>query len=194
MVVHSTNPILFAVMFKRPQPPDIEIIATGGFFEKRNLKDGVAHYPNVNESYINKSLSKALGPPVLVTTLFLKDSSNITDDDRRLISEKVILSPLPRIIIVHGTSTLDVTTRFLFNFGLKKTIVLTGTTSGFDDRPEEGLFNLGAAIGLVQALPHGVYGVMNGRIIPPMSLRKDAQSGRFDTASGEHLLNISDRT
>jgi len=180
-------------MSKRAQPPDIEIIATGGFFEKRKAQNGIAQYPNVNESCVNQSLSKALGPPVLVTTLFLKDSSSITDDDRQLISEKVILSPLPRIIIVHGTSTLDVTTRFLYQFGLKKTIVLTGTTSGFEDRPEEGFFNLGAAIGLVQALPHGVYGVMNGRIIPPMSLRKDEQSGRFDIASGEHLLNVSDR-
>ena len=181
-------------MRKKPDPADIEIIATGGNFEKRfEVADEAALYTDATGSQSEKMLAEALGPTAAIQTVFLKDSSKMSDEDRRTICEAARLSPLPRIVILHGTSTLDVTTRFLFQMNLKKTIVLTGTTANFEDRPSEAYFNLGTAIGLVQALPFGVYPVMNGRILRPMSLRKDSNTGRFDTASGEHLLNATDR-
>lgn len=176
-------------MSKRAAPQDIDIIVTGGYFERRGGDDGVGSYFDLDATHTKGLLNQALGPTAAFNTVFLKDSSTFTHDDRQVICDAVKRSPLPRVVIIHGTTTLDLTARYLFQMGLNKAIVLTGTTASFARRPGEAFFNLGAAIGLVQALPFGVYGVMNGRIIPPMSLRKDPETGRFDVASGEHLLN-----
>ena len=175
------------IKMQRPNPADIDIISTGGHFEKRKSQDGALVYEPASNSFVEDMLAEVLGPAAAIKTAFLKDSSTFTDEDRRLICEQVEHCPMPRVVVLHGTSTLDETARFLFQMNLQKTIVLTGTTRRMDERPSEAFFNLGAAIGLVQAMPYGVYGVMNGRIIPPMSLRKDPVTGRYDTASGEHL-------
>ena len=172
----------------RPSPADIELIATGGHFEARTAESGPDRYLATQHSRAQELLSAALGPDVAIKTLPLKDSSSMTDEDRSTILEAVQKSPLPRIVIIHGTTTLDTTARYLHRLAHGKTIVLTGTTAILEQNPVEAHFNLGAAIGLVQALPTGVYGVMNGRIIPAMNLRKDERSGRFDIASGEYLL------
>lgn len=180
-------------MTKRPQPADIDVIATGGHIEQRRNHSGLESYFASETSRIETLLVEALGPNASVKTLFLKNSSNLTADDRDAIFEAVEFTPSSRVVIIHGTTTLDETARFLFSKQLEKTIVLTGTTREFQERPAEAFFNLGAAISLVQALPFGVYGALNGRIIPPMSLRKDPNTGRFDTASGEYLTYSEDR-
>lgn len=180
-------------MMKRPAPSDIDIIVTGGHFERRRNAAGAEFYETNGKSQTEALIMEALGPTPAVRTVFLKDSSSLTQEDRQTICEAAELTPSSRIVIVHGTSTLDETARFLFGMQLQKTIILTGTTAEFSKRPAEAFFNLGSAISLAQALPFGVYGAMNGRIIPPMSLRKDADTGRFDTASGEHLTYTADR-
>ena len=44
----------------------------------------------------------------------------------------------------------------------------------------DGLFNMGAAIGYVQALPPGVYVVMGGQWFPWHDVRKNRQLGQFE--------------
>lgn len=180
-------------MTKRQEPADIDIIATGGNFENQRSNNGIPAGKGAAISQIEELIVQALGPAAAIRTLFLKNSSGLTQNDRSAISEAVEFAPSSRVVIVHGTSTMDETARFLCSKHLSKTIVLTGTTVGFLTRPAEAFFNLGAAISLVQALPFGVYAAMNGRIIPPMSLRKDSETGRFDIASGEYLVYLRDR-
>lgn len=174
-------------MTRRPAPADIEIIATGGNFEKRTASDGSLFYDLGNTSQLEHLLQSADAPNAVINTLFLKDSSSFTDLDRQNICTAVAMSPLPRVIVIHGTSTLAETARAIYQLSLEKTVIISGTSQSVELNLAQSFFNLGAAVSLVQALPPGVYGCMNGRIIHPMSLRKDPETGRFDTASGEHL-------
>lgn len=46
----------------------------------------------------------------------------------------------------------------------------------------DGLFNLGSALSFVQALPSGVYVAMNGMAFPWDRVRKNRQTGVFESA------------
>ena len=48
-------------------------------------------------------------------------------------------------------------------------------------RSGRATFGVGGAVVAAQLLPAGVWGVMNGRVFPAASLRKDVAQGRFDT-------------
>jgi L-asparaginase len=62
-----------------------------------------------------------------------------------------------------------------------KTIVLTGAMVPYAFGSSDGLFNLGSALSFVQALPPGVYVAMNGRAFPWNGVRKDRESGVFES-------------
>jgi L-asparaginase len=61
-----------------------------------------------------------------------------------------------------------------------KTIVLTGSMQPARLRVTDAEFNLGTAVAAVQALPPGVYIVMNGRIFNPDRCRKNVAGHRFE--------------
>jgi L-asparaginase len=42
------------------------------------------------------------------------------------------------------------------------------------------VFNIGCAIGAVQALDHGVYIAMNGKVWIPGEVRKNVRANRFE--------------
>ena len=45
----------------------------------------------------------------------------------------------------------------------------------------DGMFNLGSALSFVQVLPPGVYVAMNGKYFPWNKVRKNRQTGVFET-------------
>jgi L-asparaginase len=61
-----------------------------------------------------------------------------------------------------------------------KTIVLTGAMIPYTFGSSDGFFNLGCSLAFVQALPAGVYVVMNGRYFRAAKVRKDTGTGRFE--------------
>jgi L-asparaginase len=63
-----------------------------------------------------------------------------------------------------------------------KTIVLTGAMVPYKFGSSDGLFNLGSALAFVQTLPAGVYVAMNGRCYAAGSVRKNRQTGLFESA------------
>jgi L-asparaginase len=58
--------------------------------------------------------------------------------------------------------------------------VLTGAMIPYKFGSSDGLFNLGSALAFVQALPQGVYIVMNGRCLPWDNVRKNRKTGEFE--------------
>ena len=46
----------------------------------------------------------------------------------------------------------------------------------------DAAFNVGVAIGVVQALPPGVYIAMNGQVFDPEKARKNSTQSRFEYA------------
>jgi L-asparaginase len=108
------------------------------------------------------------------------DSLEMTDADRSLIVDQCSRTKEEKIVITHGTDTMDVTARALGSAITGKTIVLTGAMVPYKFGSSDGLFNLGSALAFVQVLPHGVYIAMNGRVFEWGNVKKNKKTGVFE--------------
>jgi L-asparaginase len=163
----------------------IRILATGGTFDKEY--DEISGTLFFRSSHIHELLE--LGRCQLlcaVETLMLKDSLDMTDADRAIIVGRCKNVAENCIVITHGTDTITDTAREIARAMTQgairqKTIVLTGAMIPYAFGSSDGLFNLGSAVSLVQALPHGVYIAMNGKYFTWDNCRKNRELGRFET-------------
>jgi len=156
----------------------IKFFATGGtidkvYFDRKSTyqvgEPGIAKIlkgANVNFEYECESILK-------------KDSLDLTDDDRRFIFERISSDPHERIVVTHGTDTMDQTAQMLQSIP-RKVIVLTGSMQPANFRESDAEFNVGFAIAAVQCLPPGVYLAMNGRIFKPGRARKNLDLNVFE--------------
>lgn len=108
------------------------------------------------------------------------DSLEMTDDDRAIILENCIKCAEDKIIVTHGTDTMEQTARVLGEAIKDKTIVLTGAMIPYKFGSSDGLFNLGSALAFAETLPHGVYIAMNGRFFNWNNVRKNKKTGEFE--------------
>ncbi len=158
----------------------LRIFVTGGTFDKEyNEIDGTLFFKS---THVGELL--ALGRckiPVQVRTLMMIDSLEMTPADRQTILEQCRQCAEERIIITHGTDTMVETARLLGPNLAGKTVVLTGAMIPIKFGSSDGLFNMGAALAYVQALPHGVYVVMGGRWFKWDDVRKNRALGEFET-------------
>jgi len=157
----------------------IRIFVTGGTFDKEyNELDGKLFF---KDTHLNEMLN--LGRCKLkvdVRTLMMIDSLEMTDEDRRIIVDHCQKAKEDKIVITHGTDTMEVTARTLGGTIHDKTIVLTGAMVPYKFGSSDGLFNLGSALAFVQTLPHGVYIAMNGKYFRWNDVRKNKQTGQFE--------------
>ena len=121
-----------------------------------------------------------------------KDSRFVTDEDRELILKTCKESKEDKIIITHGTETMSKTAEFLGKEGLEKTIVLLGAFTPANREESDALFNLGSAIAAVQLLLVGVYVTMSGNIFSWNNIRKNMETGLFETCE-QSCLSVSFR-
>jgi L-asparaginase len=112
--------------------------------------------------------------------LFRKDSLDLTDADRAAIRQACLAAPETHILITHGTDTMTLTAELLRDLP-GKTIVLTGALAPARFRVTDAVFNLGLALGALQAKPPGVYLAMNGTIFNAGQVRKNRSAGKFET-------------
>jgi len=153
------------------------IITTGGTIDKVYF-DASSDY-EVGESVIARLLAQAhVRQPFEIVNLLRKDSLELTDEDRELIRATVLARPEDRIVITHGTDTMTDTAAALEGIA-GKTIVLTGSLAPARFSESDAVFNVGMAFGAVQALPDGVYVVMNGQVFKACEVRKDRSQNAF---------------
>lgn len=161
----------------------IRIFVTGGTFDKEYDEIGGRLF--FKDTHVDEML--ALGRcrvGVEIETLMMVDSLDMSDADRRLILEKCSGCTEERVVITHGTDTMEDTAKLLGTGIKSKTIVLTGAMVPYKFGSSDGLFNLGSALAFAQALPHGVYIAMNGRFFQWNTVHKDHKTGEFlSTAS-----------
>ena len=112
-------------------------------------------------------------------SIMRKDSLDLTEDDRRIIAEKIRSDNNERVLVTHGTDTMMETAKFLQQIP-EKTIVLTGAMSPARFKESDAPFNIGFAMAAVQLLPSGVYLAMNGRIFTPDRVVKNRQRNCFE--------------
>jgi L-asparaginase len=157
----------------------IRIFVTGGTFDKEyNELDGKLFF---KDTHVNEMLS--LGRcevKVDVRTLMMVDSLEMTDQDRQIILDQCMKTKEERIVITHGTDTMEVTAQVLGRKIQDKTVVLTGAMVPYKFGSSDGLFNLGSALAFVQTLPHGIYIAMNGKCFHWNNVRKNRQTGQFE--------------
>jgi L-asparaginase len=113
------------------------------------------------------------------------DSLEMTDADRHLIVEQCRKTKEDKIVITHGTDTMEVTASALGQSVENKTIVITGAMIPYKFGSSDGLFNLGSALAFVQTLPAGVYIAMNGRHFQWNNVRKNRKTGQFEEVHHE---------
>ncbi len=158
----------------------IKILVTGGTFDKE--------YDEINgrlffkDTHLRDLLE--LGRcrlEVDIRTLMMIDSLEMSNTDRALILATCENCDEDKVVITHGTDTMEETARFLGKAKLAKTIVLTGAMIPIKFGSSDGLFNLGTALAFAQSLPHGVYIAMNGQYFDWDNVRKNKSTGVFQT-------------
>jgi L-asparaginase len=157
----------------------LRIFITGGTFDKEyNELDGKLFF---KDTHLPEMLK--LGRckvPTEIRTLMLVDSLEMTDADRQIIVEQCRKCKEDRIVITHGTDTMEETARVLGKSVTDKTIILTGAMVPYKFGSSDGLFNLGSALAFAETLPRGVYIAMNGRCFMWDNVKKNKKTGEFE--------------
>ena len=130
----------------------IRIFVTGGTFDKEyNELNGKLYFKDTHLAEMLK-----LGRckvDVDIRTLMMIDSLEMTDEDRSIILENCEKCSDEKIIVTHGTDTMEQTAQVLGKVIKNKTIVLTGAMVPYKFGSSDGLFNLGSALAFVETLP-----------------------------------------
>ena len=157
----------------------VRILITGGTFDKEY--DEIKGELFFDKTHIDELLK--LGRcrlEVNISTLMLIDSLTMTSQDRISIKNACEEVDEKKIVITHGTDTMTKTAKVIAREKLNKTIVLTGAMIPYNFGSSDGLFNVGSALALSQALPAGVYIAMNGKYFEWDSVEKNRETGIFE--------------
>ena len=157
----------------------IHILTTGGTIEGLDYVDG----QGITQSNISIQgfLDKAnIGFDYTIESVFKKDSRAITDDDREQLVCKIKESTATKILITHGTFTMEDTAKYIGRLNLKKTIVLVGSFILGSSENTDAPFNLGYAISSLQLLKPDVYIAMNGQTFLWNNVSKNLETNKFE--------------
>jgi len=160
----------------------IRVLVTGGTFDKEY--DELTGRLYFRDTHVDEMLRRGRSRlDLAVETVMMIDSLDMDEQGRAMIVSRCRDAAERAIIVTHGTDTMVETARALAGAGLAgKTIVLTGAMVPYAFGSSDGLFNLGSALSFVQVLPPGVYVAMNGRHFPWNAVRKNRETGVFETA------------
>lgn len=158
----------------------ILIINTGGTFNKvynplkgelEVPKDGIApeailrYFYNTNYKLIN---------------IIHKDSLEMNEDDRILMLQTIEQSDASKVLIIHGTDTMDITARFLGLHVKHKVVVLTGAMVPFSIDTVEATANFSMALGSLHVRDeNGIYIAMHGLFSKHDTIYKNREKGIF---------------
>lgn len=157
----------------------IQLFTTGGTIEGIDYVDdiGIADSNITIKDFLTNA---NIGFDYTIENVFKKDSRSITDEDRELLVRKIKETNATKVVITHGTFTMEDTAKYIGKLNLKKTIVLVGSfvlgTSNDSDAP----FNLGYALCSVQFLKPDVYVAMNGTIFHWENVTKNLETNKFE--------------
>ena len=156
----------------------LNILTTGGTIDKIYYDDKSDY--QIGEPEIGRILrAMNVGFEWEIRALMRKDSLHLNDADRELIRQAIETSPDRHFLITHGTDTMVETAAAMGEVG-DRVIVLTGALNPARFIDSDAVFNIGCAVGAVQALPPGIWIAMNGCIWNPKKVRKNRQANRFE--------------
>ena len=157
----------------------VRIIITGGTFDKEYDEiNGILYF---NKTHMNDILSLGRSRlDVVIEPLMMIDSLDMKASDRKKILNHCVKSNENKIVITHGTDTMNKTAYTLSRKKLDKTVVLTGAMIPYAFGTSDGLFNIGSALAFAQCLSSGIYIAMNGRYFEWDKVKKNKKTGFFE--------------
>ena len=158
----------------------ITVLNTGGTFNKRyNPILGKLEVP-VDNIALDKIVKSCHNVEFYIKNIVSKDSLEFTDIDRETILENILNSTSDKIIIIHGTDTVDLTAKFIEDKVKEKKIVFTGAMVPMSIDEVEATMNFSQAIGFLNApIANGIYLSMHGVVVEHSKLLKDRSVGQF---------------
>ncbi|MCT7492115.1 asparaginase [Aliarcobacter cryaerophilus] len=158
----------------------ITVINTGGTFNKvYNPLSGELEVAKDDKS-LEEILSFCHNIDFEVLNIISKDSLEMNDDDRELIVKTIKDCKNEKIIIVHGTDTMDLTAKYLDEKIKDKTIILTGAMLPISINKVEATLNFSQAIGFLNSnIKIGIYISMHGSVKNYKKLIKNRELGKF---------------
>ena len=157
----------------------IQILTTGGTIEGIDYINDIGIVDS-NISIKDFLTNANIGFDYTIENVFKKDSRSITDEDRELLVRKIKETNATKILITHGTFTMEDTAKHIGKLNLKKTIVLVGSFILGSSADTDAPFNLGYAICSVQFLKPDVYVAMNGTIFHWENVTKNLETNKFE--------------
>ena len=158
----------------------ITVLNTGGTFNKRyNPLTGNLDVPSDNIA-IDKIIKSCPNISFDIKNIVSKDSLDFTQEDRDFILENIKNSSSDKIIIIHGTDTVDLTAKFLDGKIENKQIVFTGAMVPMSIDEVEATMNFSLALGFLNApIENGIYISMHGVVVEYFKLLKNRSLGQF---------------
>ncbi|MDX1739919.1 MAG: asparaginase domain-containing protein [Rhodothermales bacterium] len=160
------------------RPGRIRVFTTGGTIDKIYF-DAMSRFEVGHPQIADILADVNVQVDYSVKSLFMKDSLEITDEDREVIRRHVERAVEDRILITHGTDTM-VQTAAVLKGVIDKVIVLVGSLSPSRFKGSDAEFNIGFALAAVQLLPPGVYIAMNGLVFKHDEVHKNRAENRFE--------------
>lgn len=161
------------------------ILATGGTIEKI-YDEFEGSLQNRDTIVKNKILQKLRLPytEITVKQIMSKDSLFMDDKDRAFILNSIEAHEKAKnpLIVLHGTDTMDLTSKYCFEHHpeVSVAVVFTGAMKplGFDD--SDATQNVIEAIFAARILPPGYYVTFHGKLFKVPNFRKNKQRGTFE--------------
>jgi len=157
----------------------IQIFTTGGTIEGLDYvnENGITESNISIKDFLN---SANIDFKYTIESVLKKDSRAINEKDRKLLVRKIKESNATKILITHGTFTMEDTAKYIGKLNLNKTIVLVGSFILGSSEDTDAPFNLGYAISSLQLLKPNVYIAMNGQIFLWNNVFKNLETNRFE--------------
>ena len=158
----------------------ITVLNTGGTFNKRyNPIKGQLEVPTDNIA-LDKIVKSCHNVEFDIKNIVSKDSLEFTQEDRETILENILNSKNDKIIIIHGTDTVDLTSKFIEDKIAGNKVVFTGAMVPMSIDEVEATMNFSQAIGFLNApIEDGIYLSMHGVVVLASKLVKNRELGQF---------------
>jgi L-asparaginase len=159
---------------------DILIINTGGTFNKvyDEIK-GELVIPKSSKN-LKKLVKKAYKNVMNIKGIIYKDSLEFKDKDRKKLLQTIQDSRYNKIIVIHGTDTMNISAQFVSQAKLKKQIVFTGAMKPASIDETEAIANLSLALSFLNGdVKNGIYIAMHSIVKKHNKIFKNKELGLF---------------
>jgi len=158
---------------------EIFIINTGGTFNKiYNKLNGNLDINATNDTL--RAIEQKWQTKLNYKSIINKDSLDFTQTDRELLLQEIKNSNYSKIVVIHGTDTIDKSSQFIAKNIVNKAIVFTGAMVPFFIDTTEATANLSLALGFCKLAQNGVYIALNGVVDSYNKVTKNRILGKFE--------------